>query len=425
MKNFIWHTTETKWLNDNNNEWKLATMLTALKDLGNPQKALEKNVIHIAGTNGKGSTASYIKTILEYAGYKVGVFTSPHLVEYNERIYANGKYITDDEIERYKQKILTTCSNAEEISFFEATTLIAILFFSDLQKKGELEYCIFEVGLGGRLDATNVFQKPLVSVITSISFDHMDKLGNTLAKIAIEKGGIIKQNVPVFTSNANYEVVNELQKIANEKQTKLFHLGKDFAIDTNLKPSLAGEHQLINATLASEVCKFIGIDYDIIKKGISNTKWNGRLQKIHLSNINEHDLNISTIYLDGAHNEDGVRVLCQFINQQKNNFSEKNQDVNIIGIFACLERKDYQSFFPIFQQTAFNKLLFFNIQNDDHGFISSKKLHQLAEHFNIQNNEINHFTDLKNYVDKTKNNIIFIFGSLYFVGIVIDKYMQK
>ena len=138
MKDFIWHTTETKWLNDNN-EWKLATMFTALKDLGEPQKALEKNVIHIAGTNGKGSTASYIKTVLEYAGYKVGVFTSPHLVEYNERIYANGKYITDGEIEKYKQKILTTCSNAEEISFFEATTLIAILFFSDLKKKGELE----------------------------------------------------------------------------------------------------------------------------------------------------------------------------------------------------------------------------------------------------------------------------------------------
>ena len=420
MKNFIWHATENKWLN-NNNEWKLATMFTALKDLGEPQKALEQNVIHIAGTNGKGSTASYTKTILERAGYKVGVFTSPHLVEYNERIYANGKYIADDEIEKYKQKILTTCSNAEEISFFEATTLIAILFFSDLQKKQELDYFIFEVGLGGRLDATNVFQKPIASVITSISFDHMDKLGNTLAKIAIEKGGIIKPNVPVFTSNTNDEVIAELQKIANEKKTNLFHLGKNFAIDTNLKPSLAGEHQLINATLASEVCKFIGIDYDIIKKGISNTKWSGRLQKIHLSNINENDLNISNIYLDGAHNEDGIHVLCNFVNQQKIN----NQDVNIIGIFACLERKDYQSFFPVFQQTAFNKLLFFNIQNDDHGFISSEKLHQLAEHFNIQNNEINDFTDLKNYVNKTKNNIIFIFGSLYFVGIVLEKYIQK
>ena len=420
MKNFIWHTTETKWLNGNN-EWKLATMFTALKDLGNPQKALEKNVIHIAGTNGKGSTASYIKTVLEYAGYKIGVFTSPHLVEYNERIYANGKYITDGEIEKYKQKILTTCSNTEEISFFEATTLIAILFFSDLQKKGELDYCIFEVGLGGRLDATNVFQKPLVSVITSISFDHMDKLGNTLAKIAIEKGGIIKPNVPVFTSNTNNEVINELQKIANEKQTKLFHLGKDFVINKNLKPSLAGEHQLINATLASEVCKFIGIDYDIIKKGIADTEWNGRLQKIHLSNINEHDLNISNIYLDGAHNEDGIRVLCQFINQQKIN----NKDANIIGIFACLERKDYQSFFSIFQQTSFDNLLFLKITDNEHSFVSTSKLHQLAEHFNIQNNEINNFTDLKNYVDKTKNNIIFIFGSLYFVGIVIDKYMKK
>ena len=423
MRDFIWHTTEKSWLNrKNNNSWKLSTIIFALEDLGNPQKNLEHKVVHIAGTNGKGSTASYIKTVLEFAGYKVGVFTSPHLVEYNERIYANGRCITDDEIEKYKQKILTTCKNANEISFFEATTLIAILFFTDLQKSEKLDYFIFEVGLGGRLDATNIFQQPLASVITSISFDHMDKLGDTLAKIAIEKGGIIKQNVAVFTSNTNEEVVNELQKIANLKNTNFFHLGKDFFIDKNLKPSLCGDHQIINATLASEVCKFIGIDYKIIQKGIANTKWAGRLQQIHLTDINEKDLNISAIYLDGAHNEDGIRVLCEFANQQKR---DTIKHANIIGIFTCLKRKDYKSFFPIFQKTAFQNLLFFDIKDTKNDFADTDELCELSKQYGINHDVIKSFDELKNYTEKTKNNIVFIFGSLYFVGTVMKKYMQK
>ena len=143
MKNLAWHTDEKNFFKKNG-KWKLSTMFLALKYLGNPQKSIEKSVIHIAGTNGKGSVASYIKTILEEDGCRVGVFTSPHLIEYNERIYANKRFITDLEIKKYKQKILKNCKNIKDISFFEITTLIAILFFVDLQKKDGLKYFIFE-----------------------------------------------------------------------------------------------------------------------------------------------------------------------------------------------------------------------------------------------------------------------------------------
>ena len=160
MKNLDWTSEFSQ-----NREYKLDVMYNVLKTFDNPDKQL-KNVIHIAGTNGKGSTASYIKTILEKSGYKVGIFTSPHLIEYNERIHFCGRNITDEEIEYYKNKIISVYEKPQEITYFELTTLIAIMIFAD----NNLDYCIFEVGLGGTLDCTNIFEKPLVSIITSIFF---------------------------------------------------------------------------------------------------------------------------------------------------------------------------------------------------------------------------------------------------------------
>ncbi len=424
MKNFTWHINEENFLKTKK-KWGLSTIKSALKYLGNPHKNIEKNVIHIAGTNGKGSTASYIKTILEANNYKVGVFTSPHLINYNERIYANKRLITDSEIKKYKHIILTKCKNANKISFFEATTLIAILFFSDLKKKNELDYFIFEVGLGGRLDATNIFNHHIASIITSISFDHVDKLGCTLKKIAHEKGGIIKQNVPVFTSNTNKEVIKELQYIANAKKTKLYSLNKDFKLYSKVVPSLKGEHQIYNATLAAEVCKFIGIKENKIKKGISTTTWNGRLQQVDLKELDKKKMNISSIYIDGAHNEDGIAVLCNFINQTYNKYILTNKKPNIIGIFACLERKNYKSFFHIFKTTKFNHLLFFDAPKKINDFVNVKELLNIAKQHNLkQSNIIKSFKEVKKYIEPSKNNIIFIFGSLYFIGWVLEKHVN-
>ena len=428
MKEFNWITQERQFFKNNKEDWKLDVMKNALKYLNNPQKLIENKVIHIAGTNGKGSTANYIKNILENSGKHVGLFTSPHLVEYNERIYFNGKFITDDEIELYKNEILNKCKNKNELSFFEVTTLIAILAFSRVK----LDYCIFEVGMGGRLDATNIFEKPLLSIITTISHDHTNFLGKTLSKIAEEKGGIIKTGVPVFTSNTKQSIINTLKNIAKQKRTKIFIQSEDYKLDYLLSPSLLGIHQIENATLAKEACKYIGIDKQFILRGIQNTFWPGRLQKICLKQINNKEFKIKDIYLDGAHNKQGISALCKFVNKQSDNYhackinnklnSKNKKTTNIIGIFACLERKDYKSFFPILAKSNFDLLLFYNVPKEINDFVPTEKLKFFADKYNINNNTLNDFNELKNYVSSVKDNIIFIFGSLYFVGFVLDKY---
>ena len=424
MKHFDWAINENAFFV--NNEFKLETMQNALRDLNNPHLNLNERVIHIAGTNGKGSTASYIKTILETSGKKVGIFTSPHLIEFNERIYCNGRYIYDIEIERYRQQILQYCKNYNNISFFEATTLMAILFFNNIDQQERIDYFIFEVGLGGRLDATNIFPKPYVSVITSISFDHEDKLGNTIEKIASEKGGIIKHNVPIFTSNDNEKVLQTLRNIAKTHKSPFFDIQKNYQTNFNIQPSLYGQHQIINARLAAEVCHFLKIDRHAIEQGITKTKWPGRLQKINLNNINKKQLNITDIYIDGAHNEDGIKVLCDYITyvRRQNQITNKI-NVNIIGIFAALQRKNYRSFFPVIKKTIFDKLLFFQVPSNINDFATLEELVALAQLHNINYGTINDFSQLSRHVQKQQTNIIFIFGSLYFIGWVMDTCMIK
>ena len=416
MKVFNWETEFTH----HNEEWSLKPILEALKDLGNPHLKL-KNIIHIAGTNGKGSTAKFTYQILRENGYDVGLFTSPHLVEYNERFLFNDKSITDEEIEKYRSIVIKKCKNSNTIHYFEITTIIAVLWFYDkieeLKKMSNYDekkvWFIFEVGLGGRLDATNIFEKT-IAVITSISYDHMEKLGNTLSQIACEKAGIIKPNCPIFTSNTKQEIVDGIKNIANEKKAKLFCQGVDYKLDTTLKPSLEGKHQFENATLAKEVCKYIGIDEKTIKKGISNTKWIGRLQKIHIDNLEADD-----IYIDGAHNEGGIKVLCNFVED----INSKYNDANIIGVYSCLKRKDYKNFVSIISKTKFDKMLFYNIQNSDKNmeFVDTKELVGMYEGY-FKCGVIDDLLEIKDYFAEDKKNIVIIFGSLYFVGFIFDRY---
>lgn len=416
MKNLEWNS-ENIFFQKDKTEWKLNTMIEALSYIDNLHTKIQNKVIHIAGTNGKGSTCNFIKNILEYAGYKVGLFTSPHLINYNERIYFNKRYATDEEIKSCKTEIISKCKNIKDISYFEITTLIAIMLFA----KNNLDYCIFEVGLGGRLDATNIFDKKLATIITSISYDHMDKLGNTLKQITREKCGIIKENVPIFSSNTKPEIVNEIIQIAKEKKAKLFLQNRDYNLDFTLKPSLSGSHQFENATLAKEVCKYLKIDNKSIQEGISNTTWYGRLQKIKLKTIDNKNLNIKEIYLDGAHNEDGIRVLCNFITETK----LKNNNYNIIGIFSCLKRKQYKTFFQYFANAKFNKLLFYNVPKEINDFVDTEELMHIANKNNISNDKINNFEELKKHIDINTENIIFIFGSLYFVGYILENFTDN
>ena len=284
--------------------------LDLLDQCNNPHKNL--NVVHIAGTNGKGSTSSMVASILESAGYRVGLYTSPHLLSFNERISVNNECISNNEIisfiDAYKEDIDRISS-----TFFETTTAMALTHFAN--KK--VDFAVIEVGLGGRLDSTNVVV-PKVTAITPISLDHREILGGDLLSIANEKGGIIKKNIPLILGLQDESVNAHLHKIAKQKnapvvdieeikEISLSSVGTRFKIKSgNYLTPLLGHHQAHNAVTAINVVKSIipKINFSTIQEGLKKTIWNGRLQKIS---------NNLPLYYDVAHNSAGISVTIQTI----------------------------------------------------------------------------------------------------------------
>ena len=274
-----------------------------LEFLGNPQKDL--TLIHIAGTNGKGSTCAYIDSILRADGKKIGLYTSPHLIRFNERIRVNGIPIEDHEIIAFMEHTGATIKEIES-TFFETTTAMALDHF----KRHSVDVAVIETGLGGRLDSTNVI-KPDLIVITSISMDHMEILGNTIEKIADEKAGIIKENIPVISVGHSKTVQKILHGKAREKNTSItvakspsdIQLRTDyteFRYDgTYYRTSLIGEHQAENAALAIASIQQYNplLNNEIIESGLNTLCWPGRMQKLS-----------DRIYYDVAHNEDGIKM---------------------------------------------------------------------------------------------------------------------
>jgi len=286
-----------------------------LNRIGNPQNNFR--AVHIAGTNGKGSTAAFIESILREAGYKTGIFTSPHLVDYRERIRVDGrqiekKYIVDF-VKKYRHLI-----SRNKITFFETCTALAFSYFAD--KK--VDIAIVEVGLGGRLDATSTLT-PIVSVITDISYDHINILGDTLKKIAYEKAGIVKKNVPTILGLMKPEPRTEIARVCRDRKSALDYLrpshlgrnGRPFKFDynngglslNNLDSSLPGEHQVKNAALALRVVEALKpYGYQVGKRqyrrGLKKTEWPGRFQLIDTPGRPK-------IILDVGHNPAGIRAL--------------------------------------------------------------------------------------------------------------------
>ncbi len=298
-----------------------------LDKLGNPHKKLPP-VIHIAGTNGKGSTVSTLRAISEAAGYRVHVYTSPHLVRFNERIRIAGSLIDDETL----ADILTECERANgdaPITFFEITTAAAFLAFSRVSA----DLCILEVGLGGRLDATNVIENIAASCITPISFDHEQFLGNTIESIASEKAGIIKGNAPVIVGPQ----LDTAQKVISEKikaENTVGYFYKDdwhveltndsdhfLYTDKNTKlslpkPNLIGIHQVSNAGLAIKIAltqKAVKISEAAIRAGLGWVRWPARLQKIENTSLNTLLPENSLLWLDGGHNPAAAGVIRTFL----------------------------------------------------------------------------------------------------------------
>ena len=260
--------------------------------------------VHIGGTNGKGSTAAMVASILRQAGYRVGLYTSPHLIDFSERIQINGVPISQDEIIRLTEYLKEAVEQlSTHITFFEFTTAMAFCYFAE----SGIDIAVCEVGLGGRFDATNVLM-PIVTAITTIDLDHERYLGSTIQEIAYEKAGIIKEGVPLVTGASQPEVLAYFEEVARSKSAPIFRLGHEIVV-ANADCPLLGDHQVRNAALAIGLIEHLPfhVPKEKISEGIRLVEWPGRLQTIQTNPL---------ILLDGAHNPSGARALASYL--QKN-----------------------------------------------------------------------------------------------------------
>ncbi len=309
-------------------KYNLENIQRLLLALDNPHLKLPPT-IHVAGTNGKGSSVACLKSIFEVAGYRVHTYTSPHLLEFNERIVLRGEKISDHYLFELCERARIAALEANiEPSFFEGTTAVAFLAFASI----EADILILETGLGGRLDATNVVPEPLITLITPISYDHMEYLGDTLSLIATEKAGIIKSNIPCVISCQVDEVYQLLLTKCQELNAPAFCYEHDFGLKKTEegfiylsnksnyhfpKPSLLGDHQLINATSVIATISLINDRFNITNEniaiGLQNVKWSARIEKIPIEKYAHMTGGHLQIWVDGAHNSGGAQVLATWI----------------------------------------------------------------------------------------------------------------
>ena len=373
----------------------IGNIIKACDILKDPHKKFKS--IHIAGTNGKGSTAHMLASILQEAGLKTGLYTSPHLKDFRERIKINGKMISQNQVIEFVKKNKTEFEKIN-MSFFEYTVAMAFDYFAESQ----VDIAIIETGLGGRLDSTNIIS-PELSVITNIGYDHTNLLGSKLEQIAKEKAGIIKKNTPVVIGRKQEKIINDIFKItAYNKKSKIFFS----EINNNISCDLNGEYQNenINTTIkAIEVLNW-NIDNKNIYKGlknvVKNTGLNGRWQII---SKNPH------IICDTGHNQDGIKNITKQL--KKINFNKLHfifgtvKDKNIIEIIKLLPKE---------------ATYYFCAANIDRAFNASK-LQEISLELNLQGNAYNSVKDAYNNAisNYKKDDLIFIGGSTFVVAEIL------
>jgi len=333
-----------------------------LSALGNPHERLPP-VIHVAGTNGKGSTIAFMRAMLEAASKRVHVYTSPHLIDFNERIrmgHAGGGRLIDDASLEMALERCEAANGREPITFFEITTAAAFLLFAE----APADAVLLEVGLGGRVDATNVVARPALTIVTPVSIDHPEFLGDTIEKIAVEKAGIFKRGVPALLAEQDQTALAVLEAQASRLGVPVVVGGQDFAtheengrfvyederglLDLPL-PRLVGRHQQLNAgTAIAAVRHFdLSIPVSAVETGLTQAEWPARLQRLRRGRVAELAPREAEVWLDGGHNADGGRALAQVMAD----FEEKSPRPLIL-ICGTLATKETRAFLRPFKGLA-------------------------------------------------------------------------
>ena len=399
----------------------LKRMWRLLSDLGNPHRSLPP-VIHLAGTNGKGSTLSFLQSALKAAGYRVHSYTSPHLVHFHERIVLDGIAIGETALITALDHVLDV-NAGREITFFEATTAAAFLAFNTTQA----DIVLLETGLGGRLDATNVIPEPLLSIITPISIDHKEYLGETLSAIATEKAGIIRPHGRVLLGEQPQEALSSLLRQCQEQQAKVRALGvnlpwgckqdiKDCAFylapKEYLAPALQGAHQCQNAALAMAALDWLEpqftVSHNLRQKALQETKWPARLQYLDKGRLVTKVK--GPLWLDGGHNLAAAKVLSDWCNAQDNR-------VNLV--LGMLKGKDAQGFLHLLIPYV-KCLRSVTIPNEPNAY-TAEELAKLAQDLGLSSAlPASSLEDA--FADFAKDDSpVLICGSLYLAGYVLER----
>lgn len=394
------------WLNTKQGQvfhYKMEKIEYALELLGSPQFAVP--VIHVAGTNGKGSTIAFMCQLFQAHDLRVGSFVSPHMVSVHDRICIDSQPISDHDFQCYLQKVYDleqeVAARYEPFRYFEVMVLIMFLYFQDQQP----DLALVEVGIGGLLDTTNVVA-PALSVITSIGMDHQDLLGSTLREIAEQKAGIIKESVPVVLGPLSPETTAICRHIAQDKQASVHQFGQEFTykagqfsnadIDlSELVLGLAGQHQEENAAVALQtfLLYMTNIQKDIqpqlIKQALAQTNWPGRLELVAQE---------PKIYLDGAHNVPAIECLVEFIRVQE-------EPVTIL--FSALRRKDFQEMLELLEEKLpHTPLVLTSFAYDG----------ALSEENRQGRDYVENYQQFIEDWQSSKQGILIVTGSLYFIS---------
>ncbi len=396
---------DEEWVMKRRNEnHGLSPIKTVLKMYYDPQDHL--HCIHVAGTNGKGSTCNYLKDILVSQGYKVGMFTSPHLITHRDRIRINEDYISHEAFMKYLLEMQDVIEEYH-LGMFEIDTCIAFRWFLD----EKVDYAIIETGLGGRLDSTNVICRPDLCVITSVGYDHMNLLGNRIQQISYEKVGIVQKNTSCVIGNICNDAKNIIEKNIQRKHARMIPLKNYFVKENHIFayentlyeiPSIA-LYQYHNASLALLASKILGINIkdQTVKDALKNSFWKGRFEKVYDDPV---------VMIDGAHNEEGIRALCQSMQVLKR---------PIYCVFSALKDKEVHKMASMLKRNC-DVLMITQFENE-----RADTVDDLYVDGSIV--EKDYKVAIQKAMEQCENGTVVITGSLYFISIVRNycKYLNK